>query len=145
MGLLLGHKMGLLGLCVVVLLARSATATTFSPATCCKDKSVGGVSYSLVEETDTVRYGCKSNCVYEMVARPGSRICFKEGNLQVVCEESDSGPGDKWKSGGIVPNKLAMAPPTGVESGALYTVFFIDHGIERLEGLQYVHWLVTNV
>ena len=53
------------------------------------------MSYSLVEETDTVRYGCKTNCVYEMVARPGSRICFKEGNLQVVCEESDSGAGGK--------------------------------------------------
>ena len=82
---------------------------------------------------------------------------------------------DKWTATGEVPTKLAEAPNTpldiifnkknvlpneiiktedmqekptlnwATESGALYTIFFIDFGIERLEGLQWVHWLVTNV
>lgn len=82
---------------------------------------------------------------------------------------------DKWSAGGVVPNKLAVTPPAILdinynnksvfpsniirtedmldkpalkwdsESGALYSVFLIDFGIEWLEGLQYVHWLVTNV
>ena len=28
---------------------------------------------------------------------------------------------------------------------ALYTVMIVDEGIERLEGKQFIHWLVTNV
>ena len=82
---------------------------------------------------------------------------------------------EKWTATGEVPTKLAMAPPAPLymtynnknvlpndlitsedmlekptltwdtESGALYTIFIIDFGIERLEGLQWVHWLVTNV
>ena len=81
----------------------------------------------------------------------------------------------KWNKAGLVPNKLAEIPPnplymrykrkivtpsatisTGrmldrptlrwkAEKGAMYTVFIIDFGIERLEGLQYVHWLTSNV
>ena len=31
------------------------------------------------------------------------------------------------------------------EPGALYTVMMVDEGIERLEGKQYIHWLVENV
>ena len=31
------------------------------------------------------------------------------------------------------------------EQGALYTVMMLDEGIERLGGLQYVHWMVENV
>jgi len=82
---------------------------------------------------------------------------------------------DKWTATGEVPNKLSATPPAVLditfnnktistndmvttddmldkptlnwktESDALYTIFFIDFGIERLEGLQFVHWLVTNV
>ena len=82
---------------------------------------------------------------------------------------------DKWTATGEVPNKLVVTPPAALditfnnkkifpndlvitedmlnkptlnwktENGTLYTVFLIDFGIERLEGLQFVHWLVTNV
>jgi len=82
---------------------------------------------------------------------------------------------DKWTATGEVPNKLDMTPSApldiffnnkqvvpnqivktddmlekpilrwAAETGALYTIFFIDFGIERLEGLQWVHWLVANV
>jgi len=81
----------------------------------------------------------------------------------------------KWTATGEVPNKLAQAPPAPLymsfngrkvspndtiptenmlsrpnlkwkpERGALYTIMLIDFGIERLEGLQYFHWMVTNV
>ena len=47
---------------------------------------MGGVSYMLVEETDTIMYGCKSNCVFEKKESPGSRFCFKEGGREVVCD-----------------------------------------------------------
>ena len=41
-----------------------------------------------------------------------------------------------------------LKPPVldwNAKSGELYTIFLIDFGIERLEGLQWVHWLVSNV
>ena len=80
-----------------------------------------------------------------------------------------------WTQTGEVPNKLAQVPPTPLymkfswnkvspndtiptdsmmnrpnmrweaERGALYTIILIDFGIERLEGQQYFHWLVSNV
>ena len=42
---------------------------------------------------------------------------------------------------------MAMRPTLEwpVEEGALYTVMMLDTGIERLEGLQYIHWMVENV
>jgi hypothetical protein len=48
------------------------------------------VAYLLLEVADTVNYGCKSNCVYEKKGSPGSRFCFKEGYLEVVCDEEGS-------------------------------------------------------
>jgi len=77
-------KMGTLSLWLI------AVAATYSKAAiipeCCKEKSVGGVAYLLVEETDTGMYGCRSNCVFEKKDSPGSRFCFKEGDLEVVCD-----------------------------------------------------------
>ena len=81
----------------------------------------------------------------------------------------------KWTQTGEVPNKLAQVPPAPLymsfsgrrvlpnntiptedmmsrpnlrweaERGALYTIVLVDNGIERLEGQQYFHWLVSNV
>ena len=31
------------------------------------------------------------------------------------------------------------------EAGALYTVVMVDEGIERLQGRQFIHWMVENV
>merc|ERR1712179_461430 len=85
-------KMGLLGLVMVtILVVVGYTEGASIPGECCKEKMVGGVSYVLVEETDTGRYGCHSNCVFEKVDSPGSRFCFKEGDLEVVCEDDDNG------------------------------------------------------
>merc|ERR1719376_633013 len=83
--------MGLLGLVMVTMLVVVGYTKGASIPECCKEKSVGGVSYVLLEETDTGRYGCKSNCVFERVDSPGSRYCFKEGDLEVVCEDNDDG------------------------------------------------------
>jgi hypothetical protein len=52
-------------------------------------KTVGGVPYTLVDEADTSDYNCVSNCVYERDDIPGGRFCFKEGNLEVVCNEGN--------------------------------------------------------
>ena len=42
---------------------------------------------------------------------------------------------------------MAMRPTLEwpVEESALYTVMMLDTGIERLEGLQYIHWMVENI
>merc|ERR1719318_1222595 len=52
---------------------------------CCLKKTVGNVSYTHVGETDTSRYACLSNCVYEQDGVTGSRFCFAQGELLVVC------------------------------------------------------------
>merc|ERR1712098_766307 len=57
---------------------------------CCSTKTVGNSSYTLVSMNDTsvaTTYGCKSNCVYEEDAVPGSRFCFAVGNLPITCTE----------------------------------------------------------
>merc|ERR1711872_970789 len=52
---------------------------------CCTRKTVGGTEYSLINETDTSGYNCKTNCVYEKDEAPGSRYCFASGDLPVDC------------------------------------------------------------
>jgi len=91
----------------VLALALGYTGAASIPQ-CCKEKSVGGVSYTLLEETDTARYGCKSNCVFEREGSPGSRFCFKEGDLEVVCEDDDG-------AGGSEPPPIQGGPTPGIE------------------------------
>ena len=82
---------------------------------------------------------------------------------------------EAWTAAGEVPTKIPEIPPTCLdvnyngqaimikdtvstaemlekpvlgwktEEGALYTIFMLDYGIERLEGLQYYHWMMANV
>jgi len=54
---------------------------------CCKEKTVGGVVYKLIDEGDTRNFGCKTNCIFEKKGLPGERFCFKEGHLKVVCND----------------------------------------------------------
>merc|ERR1719213_32140 len=77
-----------LGLWTILLALGYAGAASLPK--CCNEKSVGGVSYKLVEEMDTAKYGCKSNCVFEREGSLGSRFCFKEGDLEVVCKDDDA-------------------------------------------------------
>merc|ERR1739838_177123 len=57
---------------------------------CCSEKTVGGVSYTLVEEKDTSAYDCLNNCVYEQAGNQGSKFCFARGNLAVTCSGKGS-------------------------------------------------------
>jgi len=82
---------------------------------------------------------------------------------------------DQWTSKGVVPQKLSKIPHAPLymryngktvfpgeivatedmfrppkmkwnsEPGALYTIMVNDFGIERLQGAQYFHWMVSNV
>merc|ERR1711970_1145133 len=87
----MGCKMGLLGLVMVTMLVVVGYTKGASIPECCKEKRVGGVSYMLLKESDTGGYGCHSNCVFEKVDSPGSRFCFKKGDLEVACKGDDEG------------------------------------------------------
>merc|ERR1719431_2120048 len=53
---------------------------------CCDLKTVGDVTYELVDKRDTSGYGCISNCVYKPVGgNSSSSFCFKRGSLPVTC------------------------------------------------------------
>merc|ERR1719250_165655 len=68
---------------------------------CCEAKTVGGVSYTLIEaEGDTGSFGCKDTCVYEEIGSQGSRFCFKLGGpdaLEATC--TDIYTGDEFPEG----------------------------------------------
>jgi len=55
-------------------------------AECCKSKTVGDSSYTLLEqEMAPDILGCHSPCVYQRDGEQGSRFCFKRGDLPVTC------------------------------------------------------------
>jgi len=63
------------------------------PEPCCSKKTVGDLSYTLVNSEDTSiagRYGCKSNCVYQQDDLPGSLFCFADGDLPTTCADAVS-------------------------------------------------------
>ena len=58
------------------------------PQDCCKQKTVGGRSFTLVGMEDTSVYNCLTDCVYQADGDPDQKLfCFAAGNLEVVCEE----------------------------------------------------------
>merc|ERR1719312_1107154 len=53
---------------------------------CCTSKTVGTYAYTLLEtEVAQDTLGCQSPCVYQRDGEPGSRYCFKNGDLPVTC------------------------------------------------------------
>jgi len=65
------------------------------PEPCCSRKTVGDLSYTLVNSEDTSiasRYGCISNCVYQQDDLPGSLFCFAVGDLPTNCTGAVSVP-----------------------------------------------------
>merc|ERR1711933_538 len=63
------------------------------PEPCCSKKTVGDLSYTLVNSEDTsiaTRYGCISNCVYQQDDSPGSLFCFAVGHLPTNCTDDVS-------------------------------------------------------
>merc|ERR1712215_156714 len=75
------HKMRSLVILFVIVKAGTSLADR-----CCEEKTVGGVNYKKVGNQDTTKFGCLSNCVYESVLSPGTKYCFKEGDLPVNCK-----------------------------------------------------------
>ena len=60
------------------------------------------MKYKKSGEEDTSSFNCLNNCVYEKVDSPGSKYCFKEGDLTVEC-----GKGGKFDHCFLVPeNKV---------------------------------------
>eukprot|EP00092_Neocalanus_flemingeri_P009348 GFUD01010060.1.p1 GENE.GFUD01010060.1~~GFUD01010060.1.p1 ORF type:complete len:144 (+),score=3.56 GFUD01010060.1:66-434(+) len=81
-------------MCQLVLVLLAVVAGYAGAATierCCTQKMVGGVNYTLVDTKSTAKWGCQSDCIFERVDTKGSRICFKAGDLEVVCEEDNPG------------------------------------------------------
>eukprot|EP00092_Neocalanus_flemingeri_P059560 GFUD01071217.1.p1 GENE.GFUD01071217.1~~GFUD01071217.1.p1 ORF type:complete len:233 (+),score=30.01 GFUD01071217.1:49-699(+) len=78
-------------MCQLVLVLLAVVAGYAGAATierCCTQKIVGGVNYTLVDDTkSTAKWGCHSDCIFERVDTKGSRICFKSGDLEVVCQD----------------------------------------------------------
>merc|ERR1712142_14989 len=62
-----------------------AFAAGASLGDCCEEKTVGDVTYRKIGVEDTSTYGCESGCTYEKVGYPGSKYCFKKGELPVRC------------------------------------------------------------
>jgi len=63
------------------------------PEPCCSRKTVGDLSYTLVNSEDTSiasRYGCISNCVYHQDDLPGKLFCFADGDLPATCTDAVS-------------------------------------------------------
>ena len=60
-------------------------------SSCCPNKTVGGIPYTLVTEGPTgqygplIDYGCSEDCVYQPVGRPQDRVCFAPGVLETQC------------------------------------------------------------
>jgi len=54
-------------------------------AHCCQEKKVGDTNYKLLSKGDTSAFGCADSCIYEATQNPGSKVCFKPGNLPVTC------------------------------------------------------------
>ena len=63
-----------------------------SSSSCCNQKTVGGVKYSLVSREETNQFGCIEDCIYKIQGDNSNKLyCFSAGNLQVdQCEKDDS-------------------------------------------------------
>lgn len=70
-----------------------------SDGTCCAEKKVGDILYTLVEsdkEDMTKKFGCKNGCVYMADEDPVDRFCFKDGVLPVTCLDDGEGHSFHW-------------------------------------------------
>jgi len=76
---------------------------------CCRQKNVGGKSYTLLSGAgDTSKYGCKDSCVY--TDDKDGRFCFKSGSEQSECKDGSSTTNKYFYS---MPSILFDIPPVG--------------------------------
>merc|ERR1719228_3221675 len=80
---------------------------------CCKSKTVGGISYTLVGRMDTEDYNCFNDCIYQNKDEPGTNYCFAVGDLQAECESKPPMGGTKPPMGGSKPPMGGSKPPMG--------------------------------
>jgi len=78
---------------LILIITITFTLAARIPEPCCSKKTVGDLSYTLVNSEDTSiasRYGCKSNCVYQQDDSPGALFCFAVGDLPTNCADAVS-------------------------------------------------------
>jgi len=78
---------------LILIITITFTLAARIPEPCCSKKTVGDLSYTLVNSEDTSiasRYGCKSNCVYQQDDSPGALFCFAVGDLPTNCTDAVS-------------------------------------------------------
>jgi len=78
---------------LILIITITFTLAAKIPEPCCSKKTVGDLSYTLVNSEDTSiasRYGCKSNCVYQQDDSPGALFCFAVGDLPTNCADAVS-------------------------------------------------------
>jgi len=61
---------------------------------CCYKKTVAGIPYTQVAGDTSQHSECKPDCVYERDDEPGSRYCFRDGNINnaggvAECKETE--------------------------------------------------------
>ena len=81
------------------LLASSVSSAPTSNSTCCSEKKVGDILYTLAEsdkEETTNKFGCKDGCVYKADEDPVDRFCFKDGILPVTCLDGNIYSDNFW-------------------------------------------------
>ena len=59
---------------------------------CCKNKVVGGATYSLLGEEDTSAFSCMDKCTYKKEGEADSKYCFATGDLQTECKDTAGSP-----------------------------------------------------
>merc|ERR1712080_659122 len=82
--------MGLSVLLCLPMVLHLTHGASVPPEDCCSTKTVGNVTYSLVDSMEDLSgYGCLNNCVYTVEGDSGSpRVCFKAGDLPVHCGDT---------------------------------------------------------
>merc|ERR1719468_455184 len=75
---------------------------------CCKNKVVGGATYSLLGKEDTSAFSCMDKCTYKKEGEADSKYCFATGDLQTECKDTAGSP----------PATAPAAPTTASPGGA---------------------------
>ena len=82
------------------------SSPTFLGQKCCKEKIVGGETYSLLGEEDTSSFSCMDRCTYSKDKDPNSKFCFAPGTLKTECKSSPSS----------FPSATSALPPGIIQS-----------------------------
>ena len=77
-------------------IVRIGSTTENTTEDCCRTKSVGGLTYQLVDRWKSVYKNCKDGCIYRKIdENSDTRYCFAKGNKKVMCHASYLSPRNK--------------------------------------------------